>query len=1002
MKRSVSVLAEIMALPFSDLFLEHDPIKESVKKAQITNTSIKRREQISCFAKSLDTLGISLLQQLSIHLDISNSDEFQALLHYVYRAEDIINCAIQFPSLSDTTAIVNQYYFLQLNKIAKTFLTNRSGKATLKSWEGSISSFHVFNNLSCKDRGYEKPGSEHNQYFAPQQIEAWHSILQCIPEDMIISNYAALLSQEDKYAQKRNTCFRILKSFGDTVNMADSLLDRALSKGMAETHIHAGASRSFGIIWESMLESALKMQSVLEKEEGYSLQFKTALAEIDVRKILREAGVVRLLLAAYLQSGHRSLVDYLMANTPSMLSMRCQSHFISQASAVALYGSPKCKFCDVVLPFEPFLMNYPRRDAYDLWTVLQLPKEMQLSMPTLAERCFMSWSFQQIADYPEDTVFTALFLYYLRLKTYAYRCRVQDNKSKGLSYFQQYYSYSTDTGNLNEQEIFTQIFYTALQDPRVIKTEFRLSPPSVNTFSTIKHSSVAIKQEISKTILSFIKQHLFTLILMYGNSTQGRTSLQEQFNREWRMSAAQIHAHHDSVLKSLMLRFNVTLEKIPSHRIGIIYHLIKRGEKYEQDSCFARKDESSEIDSYTKFSFGKARFHYAAAISAISDVRDICPAISRLIVGIDAASLEIPTDPWVFAPAFAEARKRNAILSHNGNLTEKKSLLGITYHVGEDFRHPLSGLRHVDEAIQYLKMRSGDRIGHGLALGIDVPRWFQMHGLIALSHIEWLENMIWIWHLITSGFAPNSISKYSNYVESQIMQTAFQIYGSLNGITIDGLYQSYKNKARRTEYIQAIAATFQHACDGNYDCFQATETPTLFPCASKSNAFNNSVWTEELLSLSYHCSFYKAKMNKPILVIPTSEQAELAVDLQHYLREKIAKIGLIVESNPSSNTVIGEINGVLQHPVGDLRNSSFESVMASINTDDPSVFNASVANEHAQIYYSLRYKGHSIEKSLKMVDELRDIGLRTSFIDDVVPFDRLLKEYEEIVREIRI
>jgi adenosine deaminase len=44
--------------------------------------------------------------------------------------------------------------------------------------------------------------------------------------------------------------------------------------------------------------------------------------------------------------------------------------------------------------------------------------------------------------------------------------------------------------------------------------------------------------------------------------------------------------------------------------------------------------------------------------------------------------------------------------------------LGITVHAGEDWDDPLTGLRHVDEATTECGLGRGDRIGHGLVLGL--------------------------------------------------------------------------------------------------------------------------------------------------------------------------------------------------------------------------------------------------------------------------------------------
>lgn len=204
-----------------------------------------------------------------------------------------------------------------------------------------------------------------------------------------------------------------------------------------------------------------------------------------------------------------------------------------------------------------------------------------------------------------------------------------------------------------------------------------------------------------------------------------------------------------------------------------------------------------------------------------------------MIVGIDAASKEIPTEPWVFAPSFQYARQVNAQWGIHESAYNRKALLGITYHVGEDFRHPLSGLRHIDEAIHYLKMHPGDRIGHGLVLGIDLSRWFRMNGIAVMPRMEWLENNLWLWHLITHDGGLAEIAAYVKGLEESILEDARHIYGSLNGITVQGLYQAYASKAKSVTEIREIVEKERKFFKGKIDCFKQFEKAVFSPASGK-------------------------------------------------------------------------------------------------------------------------------------------------------------------------
>ena len=71
--------------------------------------------------------------------------------------------------------------------------------------------------------------------------------------------------------------------------------------------------------------------------------------------------------------------------------------------------------------------------------------------------------------------------------------------------------------------------------------------------------------------------------------------------------------------------------------------------------------------------------------------------------------------------------------------------LRTTVHVGEDYVHLLSGLRRVDEALGQFSMREGDRIGHGLALGVDPREWVQRAGRLAVACEDRLLDLAWEW-----------------------------------------------------------------------------------------------------------------------------------------------------------------------------------------------------------------------------------------------------------------
>ena len=109
--------------------------------------------------------------------------------------------------------------------------------------------------------------------------------------------------------------------------------------------------------------------------------------------------------------------------------------------------------------------------------------------------------------------------------------------------------------------------------------------------------------------------------------------------------------------------------------------------------------------------------------------------------GFDAANNEMYASPEVFAPVFRKAR-----------------FFGFdkfTFHAGEDFVHLLSGIRAVYEAMDFLELGIGDRIGHTTALGIEPALWLDRIGsTVIIEKGEWLDDLVFAYYLI------NSINSY--------------------------------------------------------------------------------------------------------------------------------------------------------------------------------------------------------------------------------------------------
>lgn len=116
---------------------------------------------------------------------------------------------------------------------------------------------------------------------------------------------------------------------------------------------------------------------------------------------------------------------------------------------------------------------------------------------------------------------------------------------------------------------------------------------------------------------------------------------------------------------------------------------------------------------------------------------------SRWLRGLDVAGDENLTKTEIYAPALRWLREG---LSAKAVQEPPSKGLHFSIHCGEDYPHPLSGMRHIDETVRFCEMRSGDRLGHALALGISAKQWIKAQGEILLTVEEHLDNLVWAWH----------------------------------------------------------------------------------------------------------------------------------------------------------------------------------------------------------------------------------------------------------------
>ena len=158
-------------------------------------------------------------------------------------------------------------------------------------------------------------------------------------------------------------------------------------------------------------------------------------------------------------------------------------------------------------------------------------------------------------------------------------------------------------------------------------------------------------------------------------------------------------------------------------RLGLVAHFIKQSSAQDREAFFGSAGLRPKCRDF------RLRTETDQRARALVSLIESTPRLGALIRGIDAASNERHAGPEVFASTYR--RMRAAGFSR------------FTYHAGEDFAHLASGLRAITEAVIFLDLDAGCRIGHGTAAGLSPKRWWKsVGGVVVMAAEERLDDLV--------------------------------------------------------------------------------------------------------------------------------------------------------------------------------------------------------------------------------------------------------------------
>ena len=379
--------------------------------------------------------------------------------------------------------------------------------------------------------------------------------------------------------------------------------------------------------------------------------------------------------------------------------------------------------------------------------------------------------------------------------------------------------------------------------------------------------------------------------------------------------------------------------------MGWIFHFIRDRER--RDHLIRDHGEEDHLPRYARI----FRSHMRSTALLGRCIRQ-WPDLLQGIRGLDLASEELKGPLWLAIPSLRELRDVSRVAARQQTGLQP---LRLTLHVGEDFRHILSGLRAIHEPFAWRLIERGDRLGHALALGVDVVKWCEQHPTVLQPRLERLLDLAWLLDFIST---PDR--------------------AEVDGATLHRLQRELSLLLREWSGIDSLEDGITlHRLLGNPAALSQLGYPSV--------ASNSPPPAREELQLLWSLLYSRAHQNRAdkIIEVNTAPDSSLLAQIQKSLAKLLSQWQVTIEVNPSSNLLIGALEQPLDQPMFHLRpvgQHVAHALPIAINADDPITFSTRLADEYAYAWAGMVVAGGiSPTYARQWLDEAAETAWRSRF-----------------------
>ena len=356
------------------------------------------------------------------------------------------------------------------------------------------------------------------------------------------------------------------------------------------------------------------------------------------------------------------------------------------------------------------------------------------------------------------------------------------------------------------------------------------------------------------------------------------------------------------------------------------------------------------------------------------------PTLLRTLRGIDICGVEEHQPLWVSADTLRRVRL------HSRSIAGRRVSLGLeplrmTFHVGEDFRSLTSGMRTVAEPFHWGLIERGDRIGHGLALTLEPENWFRRHRgeVLRVKRFDRLLDLAFL-----AEYAKDQNDSQRNWLREQIVDTVKSL-GFECKSTIEQLSEKDIIETAKKFWKSLGCRSTRRLLTSDRYCGSAPHERWTH-CYLWNRSFRKRADQEVRMPVPVD-EFGKIGKDEKIGVENLRHERDLLKNAHRTLLQEVARWQVCIESNPSSNLVVGSLDSIAaqdflaRRPTKEIQKEG-ETLTWTINTDDPITFSTTLADEYAYAWAGMTMRANypcDPSYARALLDESAATSMRTRF-----------------------